>query len=378
MNFSKAVYLEILFICFLSVACGIKKNPDLPDIGKFMVAVQNNDLDTVRYYIKYFNYITNVLVGDGPFGVGGRIHMSPIMVAAAFNKEGTEIFDLLIKNKGHLEYVNEDGMNALLYAAQRNNVIAIEYLLKKGMDVNFTNVNGDSCLMTAICLKSFDAAKVLLEHGAKIDITSNVDGSSVYNMISYLPDIESETILEMLNLFMRYDPALLDVPQKEGFTSFSFAVLNGHYQTIDFYLEHGASALIVLNHVTENLEYLFLSENQKYLIKLLENVDGGLNGANEDGQTLLMRALYYPELAYEIIKDIAEKSENIEQEAKGGITAFMLAIANNRVDAAKLLLEMGADKGREDIAGNTAIKYHERFQQMKNEPINPAITALLK
>lgn len=375
-KYAKKITVSIVMIILLVVVTSCKKkNPDMPDIAKFMMAIQNNDLDTMKYYLKNFNYMAVALIGTGPMGIGG-VHMDPMMVAAAFNHQGTEVFDLLFKYGGHLDYVNEVGTNALYAAALKNNVAAIEYLIDKGMDVNFTDTDGGSCLVAALSLKSFDAVKVLLEHGAKISVLTN-EKSNLYHLIPAL-DVDIQTKKELLSLCLQYEPELFESSVPTGETSFATAILYECYDLIDFYLAHGASAVTVLNCNHPNIDYLFMPENIKHLKTLLHNVEGKvLNGADKEGFTLLIKAINY-NIDNEIIKEIAEKSENIDVKTPDNTTALMYAVISGNLEIIKMLIEKGADVHNKDRQGVEPMKYHEYVQEKKGEPINPEIAALLK
>jgi ankyrin repeat protein len=378
-NIFKIHIVVIMFSSLVALtSCFAKKDPELNDIPEFFMAIKDGNIRKVKYYLTHYNGMANARYADRPVLLGG-LSVSPIITAARFNHGSMEILDLLLENGGDLNYTDEKGWNALHYAAMHNNVLAIVHLLKKGMDIDAVDDEGGSCLMAAVGLKNFDAAMILLENGAKISILTTDFNQSVYTLSPLLMD--SNTLLRFLNLFIQYDPSFLDVPTKDGFTSFSIAVTSKRYETIDFYLEHGASVTKMLNKMHPDLEFLFLPENHEYLIKLLQNVNEPLNGTNTDGYTLLVRSIiYYSSLGYELIKMIAELSEYIDVENTDGLTAFMAAVALNHPDVAKLLLAMGADKNHVDKNGNTALWYYKLFQQKydNNDPVNPKILDLFK
>jgi ankyrin repeat protein len=363
---------------FLS-CINIKKYPDLPDIGIFYTAIINNDIDTVKYYIKNYKYMPNVMLGSGPLGVGNEQPLSPIMMAAAHNKEGTEILDLLIKEGGNLNYVvNETGDNAIIIASRHNNPKALQFLIEKGMDVNSRDINGSSCLFAAVALKAWDTLRILLENGANVNIKSNINDWTVYHIIPWLEDLTAEKRQEIFSLLMQYDDTFFDEPDVSGYTPFAFALTFGQYEMIDFFLEHGALVSKALNCVNEELRSILHPDNKDYLVKLLNKCTGPLNGKDENGHTLLMLGLLgtnIPEIEYEIYKMLIEKSE-IDQENNGGATAFMLAVAMNRLDIARLLISMGADKYHKDIIGQNAIEWHRIFQKSFGNPVNPEIYSL--
>jgi len=127
----RIISIYFLVTNLLLISC-MKKNPALPDTLSFYNAIRENDIGKVKRYLRRYNNISNVLLGNGPLGMRGTTHASPIMMAVYNNKEGTEILDLLVKNGGNIHYVNEDGNNAIIYAVLFDNAKALIYLIEKG------------------------------------------------------------------------------------------------------------------------------------------------------------------------------------------------------------------------------------------------------
>jgi len=218
--------------------------------------------------------------------------------------------------------------------------------------------------------------RILLENGADISIKNNNNGNTVYHLIPWHEDITIEERKEIFSQLLQYDDSLFDEPEAHGYTPFSFTLVFGQYEMIDFFLEHGASVSKALNCGDPDLKTLLQPYNKEYLMKLLNNCTGLLNGKDDDGNTLLMlgiAGIYDPEIDYETFKTLAEKYENIDQETPEGITAFMLAVALNKLDVARLLIDMGADKNHKNILGQDAIMFHEAFQKELGNSVNSKI-----
>lgn len=374
------VIVGLLLITFLNTSC-IKKSPDPSDVGKFNIAITNNDYKKVKFYIKHFNNMSNYMFGI-ELTRGVYEQWSPIMLTVYYNKDDTDILNLLVKNGGDINYMSSEGFSAFHIASMYNNTKALRYLINKGIDVNFLNNDGETALFPAISFKYIDAIQLLLENKIDINVKSNFNDYTVYHIIPWLEDISEEDRLEMFRLLTRYDPSSLDSPSRNGRTPFCLALSFGQYYLIDFFLEHGASVSKALNccdaYDTHYMPLLH-RKNKEYMIKLLDNCDGLLDGKDEDGYTLLMLgvlALNHTDIDYEILKLLAEKSENIEQEDIGGTTAFMMAVAMNRLDIARLLINMGADKYHVNKSGQNAIIYHEVFSKELGFPINTEIYSL--
>jgi len=370
------LFFLLLIIVLLYSSCKIK--PELYDIARFNIAITNNDIDTVKYYLKRYKNISNAMLSVKPI-LGYDEHLSPIMQSVYYNKEGTEILELLVRNGGNIHFLNEKNMDAIQFASLYENTKALLFLIDKGADINSKDINNETSLFSAVVYKNLEIMQILLENGADVNIKSNINNYSVYHFIPWLEDISTEMRKEMYNMLIQYDASSFDSLSASGHTPFSFTLSFGQYDMIDFFLEHGASVNKALNCGDTYLGDLLHIYNKEYIIKLLNNCDGFINGKNENGNTLLMLGILSEndqDIEYETLKFLAEKSENIDQKNDEGATAFMLAVAMNRLDIARLLIDMGADKYHKNNMGLDAINYHEHFQREFGNPINPEVYKL--
>src|ERR1051325_10387969 len=73
---------------------------------------------------------------------------------------------------------NRYGVTALYLACQNANPAIIERLLKAGVDPNSVSTEGETALMTAARTGVVEAARVLLDHGAKVDAREEWHGQT--------------------------------------------------------------------------------------------------------------------------------------------------------------------------------------------------------
>lgn len=125
------------------------------DDARVADAAQHSDRDRVAYLIKQLADV-NAPQGDGTTA----LHW------AAFNDD-LDIAKLLIESGANVKAVTRIGGITPLYMAARNgSAPMIELLLKAGADANSTTETGTTALMMAASSGNGDAVKVLLDQGA--------------------------------------------------------------------------------------------------------------------------------------------------------------------------------------------------------------------
>jgi ankyrin repeat protein len=266
-----------LLITTLLYASCLKRDPYPMDIGRFNIAITNNDIETVEYYLRHYRNMSKMMLNAGTF-LGIVEHWSPIMIAAYHVKEGTEILDLLVQNGGDINYASEMGASAVSLAVYTNNITALQYLVDKGADVNIRYDTGETSLMSATLLNHWDAVRILLENGADINIRTNFENNTAYHQIPWIENATAEERQKMFSLLMEYDPSLFDSLCAVGYTPFSLSLAFSQYDMIDFYLQHGASVSRALNSGFVELYNLLRPENREYIVAALHRLERQISG----------------------------------------------------------------------------------------------------
>lgn len=89
--------------------------------------------------------------------------MRPIHWAAT--REQIEAVDLLLKEGVHIDVTDGTGRSSLLVAAMAGKAMMVGYLLGKGADRHLLDENGDSCLHWAAYKGKSDLVQLLLYSG---------------------------------------------------------------------------------------------------------------------------------------------------------------------------------------------------------------------
>jgi ankyrin repeat protein len=193
---------------------------------------------------------------------------------------------------------NRYGVTALYLACQNANPAIIERLLKAGVDPNSGSTEGETALMTVARTGVVEAAKVLLDHGAKVDAREEWHGQ----------------------------------------TALMWAVDEQHPAMVKELIAHGADVNAVSN--VNKWERQVTSEPRDKWLPL-----GGLT-------PLLFAAR---QGCVECANVLLEGGAKINTTDPDGISPVVLAIINGHYDVAGFLLNKGADPNLADDTGRTAL-----------------------
>ena len=90
----------------------------------------------------------------------------------------------------------KENLHALFHTIESNNLEALIYLIKKGVDINIQNATGQTPLMKALEIESIMMVRNLVNHGADlsimddnydmaIDYATRCKNADIYNLIHY-------------------------------------------------------------------------------------------------------------------------------------------------------------------------------------------------
>jgi uncharacterized protein len=181
---------------------------------------------------------------------------------------------------------NRYGITPLYLACQNANPAMIERLLKAGADPNAVSTEGETALMTVARTGVVEAAKFLLDHGAKVDAREEWHGQTalmwavdekhpamVKELIAHGADVNAVSNINKWERQKTAEPrdkwlplggltpllfaarqgcieceqilleagARIDTTDPDGISPVLIAIINGHYDAAAFLLNHGAN-----------------------------------------------------------------------------------------------------------------------------------------
>jgi len=208
--------------------------------------------------------------------------------------------------------VKADEETALLFAAMRGDVEAVNALLDNGADVNVKHEDGWNGLMLAAVNGHSLVVQALLDKGAKVDAKENLMGQTA--LIWAVKGGHAAIVKILLKA-----GANVNDRDKFGGTALTRAASNGQAQILNTLLEAGAD----------------------------------INAREYDGDTAVIEATAEGHL--EIIQALLKAGANVNDKDLEGRTLLMIAAMIGADKVVKALLDAGADINAQDNFGSTAL-----------------------
>ena len=261
----------------------------------------------------------------------------------AVRRDDVAAVDSLIKAGADVKAANRYGITPINLAATSGNAIIIGRLLDAGVDPNTANPGGETALMTAARTGKLDAVKLLLDRGANVNAKDNVHAQ----------------------------------------TALMWAVLENHAEMVKLLLDRGAD---INAHTTVTMpkgEYVparpaAASGTGIIRQRALPTADGGMTPllfAIRDGNADMTRLLL-------------SRSADINQPSGNHTSPLIIALLNGQVGIATELLTKGADPNAADDYHRAALFAaidlrnfnHEKYGDLPTDGRDPLdlIKALLK
>jgi ankyrin repeat protein len=152
----------------------------------------------------------------------------------AVNRDDLEAVDLLLRSGANAKAANRYGVTPLSLACTNGNGAIVERLLKAGADPNTTLPGGETALMTAARTGKIEAVQALLSHGAIVDAKESQRGQTAIMWAAAEGNVEAVEALIKAGADFR---ARLE----SGYTPLFFAVREGKIGVVRALLKAGCN-----------------------------------------------------------------------------------------------------------------------------------------
>jgi len=280
----------------------------LKDIQKFWQAIDNNDLEAIKYLLREINI--NVQNGDGD---------TPLHLAV---------------RKNHLEIIH--------------------FLIKKGADLNLANNIGKSPLHLAAGLGSLELTKILIGAGATLDIR-DLSGQSPFHLATWGQHFK--TIAYLIE-----KGCDINAQDSNGKTSLHWAALRGNDEITNFLISNKAM-LDIKDHSGKTPFYWSILKNKTPVTIALIKAGAKLDIKDDKGMAPIHIATFkgYPHL----VKLILDNKGDVNITENSGKTPLHMAVIEGNMEIITLLIASKAEINPIDNFNKTPLNYVLGFPEIE-------------
>ena len=330
------MFSRTLILCVLSATALLAAT--LPD------AAQNGDQAQVRALLQQ-KVNVNATQGDGTTA----LHW------AAFNDD-LDLAKLLIDAGAKVNAATRNGaITPLLMACRNGSAPMIELLLKSGADVNSATLTGTTALMMAASSGSADAVKALVDHGANVNAKDFAHGQTA---LMFAASLNRADAIKML-MAHGADAALISMVTKVEKVRFDrrrqYRAARHARKTASL-REKAAPTVKIVPAKTEESETP--AEGAKPAAggkpTAAQQQNRGDRGATTmGGHTALLYAARDGQI--DAARALLDGGANVNEVGEEKTTPIVMAIMNGHLDLAKLQLDRGADPNLANVWGLSAL-----------------------
>lgn len=294
---------------------------------------------------------------------------------ALIEKTDNETVQYLLTKKGNgVNKLTHDGRTYIFWAAYKNNLEMMQYLMDKGAKTDIVDDHGNTVLTFAATTGQLNTKlyDFLIDYGSNPRIERNHSGANALLLVA--PFIKD---LSLLNYFTSKGIDLKST-DNNGNGIFNYAAKTGNIKLMNYLIKEGipykepakdgGNAMIFASRGTRNVT------NTIEVYEYLEKLGVTPNVVTKTGTTPL-HSIAYGGKDLGLMDYFLSKGVNVNQADDKGRTALTNALTRNSLEVVKHLIEKGADVNIKDAKGNN-LAYHlirsyrsnrfDEFQQKAN------------
>ena len=327
--------------------------------------IENANNETIKFLLEIKGNDVNKLTHDG------RTY-----VFWAAYRNNLEIMRYLIDHGAKIKIIDSHGYSILNFAAvtgQKNQAL-YDFLLRNGSEITETNRSGaNPMLLVSPFLKDDKLITYFTNKGIRFNSKDN-DGNGIFHYAAK----KGDTIFLELLIQKGADYKTLSKNGENAFIFASQGTRNNSNNLSTFkYLENlGLNPNIVTDKGITPLHALGKKNKEINIIKYFIDKGVDVNQADIDGNTAFINASYMNDV--EIINFISKYVLNINHINKKGQTALMKAVKNNSYEVLNLLLKKKSNIFLKDKNHNTLVYYLiESYNKKNPDAFNKKIKRLV-
>jgi len=320
---------------------------------------------------------TEIAKGNNPLE-GNQMHMDAATLAIN-NNASTEVIQFLLSQPGiELNKAGHEKRTYLHWASMRGNVAIVDFLIKKGANIQVEDEHDLSPLYFAI--NNGSCSKELIDLFLKAGLDPQKKYKDGANLL--LIAAPFDTNLEICNYLTSKGISIQSVDD-QGATAVDYAARKGNIAGMKALLDKGVKgtnqallmaaqgtrreangvdvyrylieALKLKTTVTDKagnspLHLITRKQNQAEVAAYLLSKGADANARNVDGDNVLMLAAAGRDT--ELVKTVLPHTKQINTQNSKGVSALCAAVANSNIEIIRLLIDNKADIQVTDKAGN--------------------------
>lgn len=274
---------------------------------------------------------------------------TPLIHAAAMG-DVPALAKLLAAGMGP-DTASQHGVTPLMAAARKNQVAAVEYLIKTAhADVKRKDAQGSTALHFAVLGSSPGSAQMLIDAQAAIEVKDEFDLTPLMMAVRFASADTVRVLLKAGASVYTADP--------NGWTALHFAIPRGQAEIFEMILDHNPT-LDQPDADGDSLLIIAQSFQQPHLVRRLIDAGAPVAQADTEGNTPLHFAvnLRLPDMVEWLIKAKAP----VNAQNKLGQTPLMLAIKNQDREIIQLLKGGGANADIPDGQGRNSREWASQY-----------------
>ncbi|ARF09233.1 ankyrin repeat protein [Catovirus CTV1] len=222
------------------------------------------------------------------------------------------------------------------------------------IDLNIRDDQNNYLLSYAVLFNKLDIVKLLLDKGARIDITDNDDKSVLYIPIKYGYNDIIKIILE--TNAQNIGISVHDIKDRNNNIPIHYAIKYKNIDALKMLLEFGSNPNVTDNGGNNSLHLAVYSRSFD-ICNYIMNYNIDINSKTNIGESALHIAanLQEPKI-FKLIIDNSNVNVN-SQDYDHEFTALHYSVNLNNIDQVDLLLKNNANPNLQDVYGNTILHY---------------------